>query len=264
MAKINLISVPENIDPEPYQIHHYANITDIESWQDLLNAYTDLKQHVVPKKVFLVLDDQNQAEYTSGHATQHDELHFDIGEYLEGVDDKKWDEVFYNQCLPLQLKHYTQQLNHFDHQKQLSDLAEKMQHYDENDLNTILCMNQNPLPVMDKEIKVKIAYVETDALKLAIMPNGYFFCDFSPFENFAILKCLENYGFEFVGLGAALLGWIKTEQFNPLKINQLMQDLSRIYPFKLPEISQLEALILENNYLILPYSESPQEYMDCY
>lgn len=108
---------------------------------------------------------------------------------------------------------------------------------------------------------VKVAVVETEALKLAMMPNGYFSCDFDPFENYALIQKMQHYGFEFIGLGAALLGWIKTADFNAEKIEDLIQDLALIYPLNLSHQKAMQHLILKNNYLILPYSESPQEYL---
>ncbi len=51
---------------------------------------------------------------------------------------------------------------------------EKMQHYDENDLEALLYFNQDLLISTHTEIMVKVAAVETDALKLAMLPNGYF------------------------------------------------------------------------------------------
>ncbi|MCH7314667.1 hypothetical protein [Acinetobacter sp. ANC 3882] len=265
MAKIKLnIRQDEQIDLDIHQFNHYADIVEIQSWVELIECYLALKQDVYPKKVFLVLDDRSQAEYTSMHAQLGDQLYFDDSQYFEGIEDigsRDSHLIESNIVTPLVFQHHVQQLTHLDHQRSFESLAEKMQHYDENDLEALLYFNQNLLIATNTEIMVKIAAVETEALKLAMMPNGYFSCDFDSFENFAIIQQMQHYGFEFMGLGASLLGWIKTSDFKADKIEDLIQDLALIYPLDSSHQMAMKALILKNNYLILPYSESPQEYL---
>ncbi|OJU53194.1 MAG: hypothetical protein BGN93_14970 [Acinetobacter sp. 39-4] len=264
MAKIKLnIRQDEQIDLEVHQSNHYADIVEIQSWAELLECYRSLKQDVYPKKVFLVLDDAAQAKYTSMHAVEDDRLYVDFSDDLKGieVDDPRWEQSYQNVCVPKQLQHYLQQLNDPAQQQRFESLAEKMQHYDENDLDALLYFNQDLLISLDSVIEVKVADIETEALKLAMLPNGYFSCDFNPFENYALIQRMQHYGFEFIGLGAALLGWIKTADFEAEKIEDLIQDLSLIYPLDSSHQKAMKDLIFKNNYLILPYSESPQEYL---
>ena len=265
MAQIKLnIRQDEQIDLDVHQLNHYADIVEIHSWAELLESYLALKQDVHPKKVFLVLDDAAQAKYTSMHAVEDDRLYVDFSDDLNEIEvnDPRWERTYQNVCVPKQLQHYIQQLSHPNHQRSFKSLAGKMQHYDENDLEALVYFNENLLISTNTEIKVKVADVETESLKLAMMPNGYFSCDFDSFENFAIIQQMQHYGFEFIGLGASLLGWIKTSDFKADKIEDLIQDLAVIYPLDPSHQKAMKALILKNNYLILPYSESPQEYLD--
>jgi len=264
MAKIKLnIRQDDEIDLDVHQFNHYADIVEIQSWTELLECYRSLKEDVYPKKVFLVLDDRAQAEYTSMHAVEDDRLYVDFSDDLKGieVDDPRWEQSYQNVCVPKQLQHYLQQLNDPTQQQRFESLAEKMQHYDQSDLEALIYFNQQLLISRNTEMMVKVATVETEALKLAMLPNGYFSCDFDPFENYALIQKMQHYGFEFIGLGAALLGWIKTSDFNAEKMDDLMQDIALIYPLEFRHQEQLKALILKNDYLILPYSESPQEYL---
>lgn len=264
MAKIKLnIRQDEQIDLEVHQFNHYADIVEIQSWAELLECYRSLKQDVYPKKVFLVLDDAAQAKYTSMHAVGDERLYVDFSDDLKGIEvnDPRWEQTYQNVCVPKQLQHYLQQLNDPAQQQRFESLAEKMQHYDENDLEALLYFNQHLLISLDSVIEVKVADIETEALKLAMLPNGYFSCDFDPFENYALIQKMQHYGFEFIGLGAALLGWIKTPDFKAEKIEDLIQDLSLIYPLDSAHQKAMKDLIFKNNYLILPYSESPQEYL---
>ncbi|ENW90064.1 hypothetical protein [Acinetobacter dispersus] len=264
MAKIKLnIRQDDEIDLDVHQFNHFADIVEIQSWAELLECYRSLKEDVYPKKVFLVLDDRAQAEYTSMHAVEDDRLYVDFSDDLRGieVDDPRWEQSYQNVCVPKQLQHYLQQLNDPTQQQRFESLAEKMQHYDQSDLEALIYFNQQLLISRNTETMVKVATVETEALKLAMLPNGYFSCDFDPFENYALIQRMQHYGFEFIGLGAVLLGWIKTQDFNAEKMDDLMQDLALIYPLEFRHQEQLKALILKNDYLILPYSESPQEYL---
>lgn len=265
MAKIKLnIRQDEQIDLDVHQFNHYADIVEIHSWAELLESYFSLKQDLHPKKVFLVLDDAAQAKYTSMHAVEDDRLYVDFSDDLNEIEvnDPLWERTYQNVFVPKQLQHYIQQLSHPNHQRSFESLAGKMQHYDENDLEALVYFNQHLLISIDSEIAVKVANIETEALKLAMMPNGYFSCDFDAFENFAIIQQMQHYGFEFIGLGASLLGWIKTSDFKADKIEDLIQDLAVIYPLDSSHQKAMKALILKNSYLILPYSESPQEYLD--
>ncbi|ENX12094.1 hypothetical protein F895_03605 [Acinetobacter sp. CIP 64.2] len=264
MAKIKLTTrQDQQIDLAVHQLQHYADIVEIHSWAELLECYLSLKQDVYPKKVFLILDDAAQAKYTSMHAVEDDRLYVDFSDDLNGIEvgDPSWEQTYQNVCVPKQLRHYLQQLSDPAHQLRFENFAEKMQHYDESDLEAIIYFNQNLLISMESVIEVKVADVETEALKLAMLPNGYFSCDFDPFENFAIIEKMRHYGFEFIGLGAALLGWIKTSAFKADTIDDLVQDLALIYPLDISHQEKIKALILKNDYLILPYSESPQEYL---
>lgn len=264
MAKIKLnIRQDDEIDLDVHQFNHFADIVEIQSWAELLECYRSLKEDVYPKKVFLVLDDRAQAEYTSMHAVEDDRLYVDFSDDLKGieVDDPRWEQSYQNVCVPKQLQHYLQQLNDPTQQQRFESLAEKMQHYDQSDLEALIYFNQQLLISRNTEMMVKVATVETEALKLAMLPNGYFSCDFDPFENYALIQRMQHYGFEFIGLGAVLLGWIKTSDFNAEKIEDLIQDIALIYPLDSVHQKAMKGLILENNYLILPYSESPQEYL---
>lgn len=264
MANIQLnIQKNDFLDLAAHQLNHYASIVDIQSWQEVLNSYLEIKQQVQPKKVFLVLDDIHQAEYTAMHAIEDDRLYFNIEDECSDVDinDPKFEQWYQNVGIFNELHHYSQQLQQPIYQQKIQDLTKKMQYYSEDDLYALLRFNQQPLAIVDTEIQVKIADIETEALKLAMLPNGYFSCDFDPFENFTIIQHIQNYGFEFIGLGAMLLGWIKTSDFKSDQIDHLIQDLVMIYPLNISNQNILKELILENNYLILPYSESPQEYL---
>lgn len=262
MTKLEINHKNSDISQEAHDLNHYATISNIQSWQDVLNIYQDIKQQIAPRKVFLTLDDLAQASYTSMHAIENDELYFDPEELYEGKSDDEIDAMD-EQLRFYELPHFVKQLLEPKHQKKLSSFADCLT-YDENDFQTLLQMNQNPLPVLDSEIVIKLVNVETEVLKFAVLPNGYFSCDLQPFENFAIIQLLAEYGFEFLGLGASLLGFVKTESFKIEKSTAFIEKLTQIYHFDLDTQNTLIQHIKSQNYLILTYTESPQDYADFY
>ncbi|OTM94223.1 hypothetical protein B9X95_00640 [Acinetobacter baumannii] len=66
----------------------------------------------------------------------------------------------------------------------------------------------------------------------------------------------QNYGLEYVGLGASLLFFIKTSKFDANKTPQLLNELSNFYQFSQTTHNQLEQHLSNHEYLILPYVES--------
>ncbi|MFH3675840.1 hypothetical protein WAH59_21990, partial [Acinetobacter baumannii] len=79
-------------------------------------------------------------------------------------------------------------------------------------------------------IQVKLVNIQTETKKFAACLNGYFTCDLNPFESFSLIEHLDqNYGLEYVGLGASLLFFIKTSKFDANKTPQLLNELSNFY-----------------------------------
>jgi hypothetical protein len=122
---------------------------------------------------------------------------------------------------------------------------------------TLLQINAEPEKILDDVIQVKLVNTQTETQKFAACLNGYFTCDLSPFEFFSLIQHLDqNYGLEYVGLGASLLFFIKTPKFDANKTTQLFNELSNFYQFNQTTHTQLEQYLSKHEYLILPYVES--------
>lgn len=257
--KFNKKNLP--ISDDTHALNHLATITVIATWQEVLDCYHELKQQFAPKRIFLVLDDEAQASYTSMHATKGEAFENDADSIMNDMelDDPKWSETFEEQVVPKQIEFYAEQLKNTENHIKIGSFDDKMSRYNADDLLAILMFNQDPLPVMDQRIVVKAGVFDSEPLKLALLPNGYFTCDFNPFENLAIITMMDDFGFEFIGLGASLLGFIKTEYFDTLVLTDLLSKLGALYHLNESTSTVLQTLIEKNNYLILPYSESPSE-----
>lgn len=259
---------------------YFGAIHAIEDWQDVLTYYRQLTNQVAPQKILFILDDISQCEYTSMHASHSEALHFDDADYfiIDGKDvTAEQEEIIYNQIMPLRIAHYQQQLLKAENQKDIIDIKQKTKFYNDEDYRAILAMNDCPLPMLDidnssapstettdeiiekRVVLVKQAKVSEHSLKIALMPNGYFQSDFNIFENYFLIASLNKFGYEFMGIGASWLYFIKNDSCSiaGLKVCEFLQ---QVYGYTVEQTKALINMINDNNYLILPYSESPSEY----
>lgn len=261
MANIKLKEKLLPISDDAQALSHLATIIDIGTWQEVLETYHELKASYAPKRIFLVLDDESQASYTSMHASMREEFDNDADAILNEMElnDPRWGEISEGEVYPKQIAYYAKQLQNPEHRIAMGSFDDKMQYYNTDDFKAIIAFNENPLPVMDKSIVVMAGEFENEPLKLALLLNGYFTSDFDPFENFAIITMMDEYGFEFMGLGASLIGFIKTDHFDFATVPDLLEKLTSLYHLDNATSASLQSLIEDNNYVILPYSESPSE-----
>lgn len=240
------------IEDKAQQLICYATIQQLQSWQAVLDCYTQLKQQHPKHRVLLLLEDIAQCNYTSMHAANHDRLYFDTTELTEGQDDPIWENI-----RPNEVQYHRQQLLLPENKVELKQLSDKLS-YTEEDFAAVLQINQHPAAILDQVIEVKLVDgLNHDSEKFAAQLNGYFSCDLDPFECFALVQCLEqDFGFEYIGLGASLLFFIKTTHFDSTKIDQLFKQLDLLYHFPEAVKHQLQQQLLEQQHLILPYVES--------
>lgn len=239
------------ITDDAHELICYATMSKVNSWKDVLNLYSEIKQKHLPKKVLLLLEDIGQCQYTSMHASMGDGLYFDTSELVEDDSEASWDNT-----RPLELQYHIEQLLKPENYIDFNNLPKKLEYCDE-DQATLLQINAEPEKILDDVIQVKLVNSKTETQKFAACLNGYFTCDLNPFESFSLIQHLDqNYGLEYVGLGASLLYFIKTPDFDVNKTTQLINELSNFYQFNQATHTQLEQHLSKQEYLILPYVES--------
>ncbi|MGU3310887.1 hypothetical protein [Acinetobacter sp. M5A5_2a] len=239
------------ITDDAHELICYATMSKVNSWKDVLNLYSEIKQKHLPKKVLLLLEDIGQCQYTSMHASMGDGLYFDASELTQDDSEASWDNT-----RPLELQHHIEQLLKPENYIDFNNLPQKISYCDE-DQSTLLQINAEPEKILDDVIQVKLVNSKNETQKFAACLNGYFTCDLNPFESFSLIQHLDqNYGLEYVGLGASLLYFIKTPKFDANKTTQLFKELSEFYQFNQSTHTQLEQHLSKHEYLILPYVES--------
>ncbi|MFT0211684.1 hypothetical protein VQ643_03595 [Pseudomonas sp. F1_0610] len=255
MPHINLCAVNNAQSQAMQNLTGYVRIEQFSSIAEIIQTYQQLKAQHPTQAVLLILDDQNQCDYTSWHCIECLEL-------AESEAEVDYADPNYPLHLLPAIRHLLQQT---DIASQWASMAEKTEHYSAADWKSFLAVNHNPLPTLKKSLLVRMADLPNTAEKLAITPNGYFTCDFNPFENYAIIESLTTeFGYEFLGLGAALLGFIKTERFSNDKAKEVIQRLKQIYPLPEDIAAQMQELIIQQDYLFLFYTESPEDYLYFY
>lgn len=239
------------ITDDAHELICYATISEINSWNDVANLYSEIKQKHSPKKVLLLLEDIGQCEYTSMHASMGDGLYFDTSELIEDDSEASWENT-----RPLELQYHIEQLLKPENYINFNNLPKKLKYSDE-DQATLLQINAEPDKILDAVIQVKLVNSPTETQKFAACHNGYFSCDLNPFESFSLIQHLDqNYGLEYVGLGASLVFFMKTPKFDANKTPQLLNELSNFYQFNQTTHKQLGQHLSNHEYLILPYVES--------
>lgn len=205
-----------------------------ENISALLSFYEELKRNYLGQAILFSLDDFDQASYTSLHATiTHDEFVF------EDTDHENFEF--------LQANKIKKALNHADYP--IDRLFNKL-FYSTDDIQKLTEINDDPIQFLDHEINAMHFESFDEVDKMAFLPNGYFSCDLNIYENYLFIKKMNEYGWEFFGFGASLLGFIKRD--TDIEVTyQLIQKVYNIVPSEL-----LKNQILKQNYLILSYSET--------
>lgn len=254
MAKLHIENKTNTLlTDEAQKLLCFATISESKSWKDILNLYSELKEKNAPKKVLMLLEDIGQCEYTSMHASMGDGLYFDTSELIEEGENE---DVSYENTLPFQVKYHIEQLLKLENQVSIRDLYGKF-NYSDRDLSILMQINVQPEKILDEVIQLKLVNTETEPQKFAAQLNGYFSCDLTPFESFSLIQCLDqNFGLEYIGLGASLLFFIKTPMFTSNKLDALFLELDKIYSFNQKISAQLKQHLSDHDYFILPYVDS--------
>lgn len=256
---------------------YYGFIEQVLDWDSMIKIYQQLKGKV-PEKVLLLLDDIPQCNYTSGHASYGDGLDFDwmqLEEY-SGLSDDEIDELAETIIPPLATKYRVKQIEKYITEHSFSEKIEKniskTKYYGDEDFKALKYINQKPFEILFKEdgrsnkrtVAVKLADVEKESLKIAEQPNGYFSCDLNTFENYFVIDELDKFGYEFIGLGASMIYFIKTNEYSNTNDTKVIEFISKAYSFSQQAREDYASFVSDNNYLVLPFTEQPEEYLEFY
>jgi hypothetical protein len=88
---------------------------------------------------------------------------------------------------------------------------------------SFLALQDNPDAILDRdEIYIQAVPVTHAWEMIAAFPNGYFRDDFSPMENLVLARHVEEtFGYALFGIGASYLGFRRTAQLSPERLDAL-------------------------------------------
>lgn len=207
-------------------------ISDVRSFDDLLQAHRTLALDHPGYTPLLSLDDLAQARYTSGHARLDQNLDeataadiallpaecFEHGEYRGYLSSKAE--------FPLCLGNLRQRVAG-------ASFADACAHgltLDDDALQEWAAYQQAPLTLLDQPLIALLAPVAHSAEALAAFPNGYFEGDLGIAQNYAVAQHFAAaYGYALFGMGAAYLGLLRATPADSRVSSTVAEDLCALY-----------------------------------
>lgn len=255
---------------EPLTSDHSSNeilfesfvIEDLNSFDELIKIYEAYKQDNFGKTIILTLDNLGQAEYTSGHSINSNNLEETEGYDLSGLDIVCFEDGEHLGYLSTPSEFFIRKENFLKQTKDIDfkSVCERELTIDEDEILILKKVNQAPFNYLDEQIILKIVPVEKAYEGICGFPNGYFSSDLNPFENYALAKHLfEKYNYELFGIGASFLGFLRNEELDENKVKELIADLSKLYNTTETVFDKFVEIIKDKNYLFLKYIEYLEE-----
>jgi len=182
----------------------------LNGWQnveELLQFRAEVRAESPSTQVLFILDDEGQASYTSGHATNLWLEDLPVGEYSSRTID--W--------LRGELSNATLEFEGQLTAVQASDI-DLVAHLDNSDR-----LFRGPL---------RCQMVESDDPSMAIAgePNGYFMDDLTPAQNYLLAERLRaGFGLKIFGLGATFASYCRTEPLDATEARAVVDSVKGLY-----------------------------------
>lgn len=231
----------------------------LASFAELLALHARLQAERPGLRVLASLDDRGQAEYTSGHAIEANDLDATEGHDLSGLGPDAFEDGVHcgylstPEELPIRLANLRASLAEVDASRGRLDWA--------GEARDILAANRDPdaaLRIESELVLFQFVPVAQAADTLAAFPNGYFSCDLDPFETHALARHLEaEHGLGLFGVGASYLGFRRAAALDAAAAARLAGDVAQFYggtPAGAAEA--LAGLLAGRDWLLLRYTES--------
>lgn len=233
-------------------------IEGFDSFDKILDVYQEFKINNSEKTILITLDNLNQAEYTSTHSILSNDLDSIEGYDLSDVDPIAFENGEHIGYLSTPSEFFIRKENFLKQTKNIdfSTVCERGLSIESEEVTKLNKINCNPIAYFDKQIIVKIIPVEKSYEAICGFPNGYFSSDLNPFENYALAKRLfEKYGYELLGIGASLIGFIKDTFLEEKEAKELISDLASLYDTEEDVFNNFVESIKDKKHLFLKYTE---------
>lgn len=113
-------------------------------------------------------------------------------------------------------------------------------------------------PELVREVHFQFVPVVNAADSLAALPNGYFTCDLTPMQSYAVTQYLEkHYELKLFGVGASSLGFLRNKALTRNEADALARDLVKLYQEAPADaVERLIEVLTGKDWLLLRYTES--------
>ncbi len=223
---------------------------------ELLAVYEKYANLHPVKSILLTLDDRHQAEYTSGHTCNSNDLDDIEGHDLSSVHRSCFEDGEHKGYLSHPSEFFIRKNNFLEKAQSYNfeSACKKGLTMEKEEIELLEKINQEPLSYLDEELALMIVPVEHAFESISAFPNGYFSSDLDPFENYAFAKRLENkYEYKLLGIGTSLIAFRKNPDLTTEQLLELSTDLGKLYHCKAKDLNSL--LQIDNDILFLKYSE---------
>ena len=172
-------------------------ITEIETFDQLINAYDEYSRKFPGDSILVSLDNLGQAQYTSMHSTMFHDLDDIEGHDLSSIDPNAFEEGEHVGYLSTISEFFIRENNFKSNLKDVTflDACSRGLELDDVELSLMEEIHASPKLVLDERVVMLVVPVREPSLALCACPNGYFSSDLNPFENYALAAYLnERYG----------------------------------------------------------------------
>ncbi|MBJ9975228.1 hypothetical protein IAE35_05555 [Pseudomonas sp. S75] len=238
--------------------HNPSSATCDAYWLDGLQHMADLTdaQRTLAARhpgccILFSLDDLPQALYTSGHARMQ-----------SGIDEVRTEDLATLPASRFANGHFLGYTGKAEFAPCLRNYLEQVSAvpFDEvcahgltlgdDGLSEWLTYQQAPFDLIDRLVLALVVPVEQPWQALVAFPNGYFEGDLQPTHNGALARHLQQtHGYALMGVGAAYLGFTRTQPLNASQAADVAADLCALYnvdPDQRPALRRTFSAALED------------------
>lgn len=249
------MQISRSIEALPERYRHVfaaAVVRDAPSMAELLELVRDEAATHPESAVFLTLDDLDQTLYTSGHATESDELEVDTSD-LDFLGDPDADRVLQLR----QFAHTRAQLARPEHRVEWASLAGSRPSTPDG-IDVLATINDDPTPLLDDVVLVLHTPLDEPTDAVAALPNGYFAGDWNVFHNHAVARHLaRDYGYRPLGIGASWVGFVRDAPLSAVDAAGLVAELTELYGSPdAPGWARLTQVLARSATLFLGYTDN--------
>lgn len=229
-----------------------AHIDDPLTFAELYDAFRNVAAGRAGK-CFLSLDSLDQCVYTSMHAVEKhdmdDELTLDVPEDEDPEQLRAYDVAKFKLIRDI--------LGDPDRAVGFDSAGEELD-IDEDIVSALVRIQRNSEAILEEFHVVQCLPTSDPVDLLANIPNGYFDGDIGPFGTVAVARRMLTHGYELFGIGARLLGFIRTTE----PTLALVEDLKLLYRQKTGAWEELLSVLADSRFLFLGYTQDFPEVVE--